>query len=456
MFWRKRVPVPQIEDLSWIDGFVERIRPHVTVREADSLLILMPNQVHRLNRTGLLLLKAVLGGASIETVLAQAGSTPDCHRQCHRQCRRQVADFFFALHKAMRGCLGEGSHLRGVDIVPFEGGFHRLPVLSEIALTSRCNLTCSFCYAACSPGRSHDSMSTEDVKRVIRIIRQDAQVPSTSFTGGEPTLREDLAELIGYARSVGMRVNLITNGTLATAQRVRRWVDAGLNSVQVSLEGGSPAIHDALTGVPGSFERTVAGIRAFQASGIHVHTNTTINRRNRDHLEELVDRVASMGLNKLSMNLVLPCGTAQESPGDLLVRYDEVAPILARVRSRARRNGVELMWYSPVPVRLFNSVAEGLGSKGCAASDGLLSVSPTGDVLPCSSFPYGVGNLLSEPFEKIWQSRAALRLRAKALAPAACHGCGLFKMCEGACPLYWAVVGTAEAEKCRGIHAAAS
>jgi radical SAM protein with 4Fe4S-binding SPASM domain len=74
----------------------------------------------------------------------------------------------------------------------------------------------------------------------------------------------------------------------------------------------------------------------------------------------------------------------------------------------------------------------------------LLSVSPSGDVLPCSSYPEAVGNLLAQPFRAVWHSARAAFFRRKAYAPEECAECDDFGACAGACPLYWAAMGTAE------------
>ena len=83
------------------------------------------------------------------------------------------------------------------------------------------------------------------------------------------------------------------------------------------------------------------------------------------------------------------------------------------------------------------TVAHGLGSQGCAAADGLLSIAPNGDVLPCSSFEEGIGNLLQEDFQKIWNRRQARYWRNKEFLPPGCSKCDLAHLCCGACPLYW-------------------
>ncbi|OPZ23646.1 MAG: hypothetical protein BWZ02_03146 [Lentisphaerae bacterium ADurb.BinA184] len=311
-------------------------------------------------------------------------------------------------------------------------------MLSEVALTARCNLRCRFCYLDDGAATTGAEMDTAEVKRVLDTIRREAQVPSVSFTGGEPTLRPDLPELIRYARDeAGLRVNLITNGTRLTAALVAALREAGLHSAQVSVEAPEAGVHDTLTQVAGSHAESLAGVARLREAGIRVHTNTTANRLNLHLLARLPAFVKSLGLERFSLNMVIPCGRPGREFGGLNLRYEEMGPRVLEVQAEAARCGVEFMWYSPTPACLFNPVAHRLGNKGCAACDGLLSVSPSGDVLPCSSWPEPVGNLLRQPFRQVWRSRRARRLREKRAAPSACRRCDEFALCQGACPLYW-------------------
>ena len=143
------------------------------------------------------------------------------------------------------------------------------------------------------------------------------------------------------------------------------------------------------------------------------------------------------------MNLVIPTGRAAADHG-LLVRYSEVGPVLEAVIEASQRIGVEFMWYSPTPLCLFNPIPKGLGNKGCAACDGLLSVAADGAVLPCSSCPDPVGNLLHQEFSEIWHQPKARQYRRKSFAPPGCRDCEHFAVCHGACPLYWQSQGFRE------------
>jgi radical SAM protein with 4Fe4S-binding SPASM domain len=434
---------PHPIDLRWADGLVAGARPHLVVRPEDELLILVPNTPVKLNRTALRILTAMLDERlTIAEVLAREGDSPARRFELHA--------FFSDLAAWLSGRLGEGLGRRAVVQEPFTADFCRYPVLSEVALTYRCNLRCAFCYAGCGAGRApagwseRSTMSDLEVCRVLDVIRRDALCPSVSFTGGEPTLRPGLPSLVRHAKRLGLQVNLISNGQRIDRRLAGALAEAGLDSVQLSLEGARVASHDEAVGHAGAFARLWEAVAHLRASGIRVHTNTTLTGRNLGELEAIVDLVAGHGLERLTMNLVIPCGSARDR--GLAIRYSEAGPLVLRARERAALRRVELVWYSPLPLCLFNTVAHGLGNRGCAAADGLLHVNPAGEVLPCSSFSAGetLGNLLRQPFQEIWGSRAARFFRAKEMMPPTCRGCAEAAFCQGACVLYWREMGLAE------------
>ncbi len=428
-------------DISWIDEFAQSIKPHVFVRERDSLLILLPNQAYKLNPSGIHLLKHVLDGTPIYTVM---DTWADDERALE-----DVHEFFCDVRALVMGCLGDGQGRRAVETGTFSRPHNTYPVLSEIAITYRCNLKCRFCYAGCNCTRkpNKQEMTTAQAKQVLDKIRYEAEVPSVSWTGGEPLLRDDLPELTSYAVSIGMRVNLITNGTLVTKDLANRLKDSGLRSAQVSLEAPNAEVHDALTTVNGSFESTLNGIRILQDTGLHVHTNTTLNSENLACAADMPQLAKDLGIDRLSMNMAIPCGSANS--GGVTIKYTDVISTVEDVRKVSRQIGVQFMWYSPTPYCIYNPIAAGLGGKSCAACDGLLSVTPNGDVIPCSSLDQPVGNLLRSSFEKVWSSKKAVYWREKRYAKPMCTNCESFDLCSGACPIYLDAMGHGEIEEAR-------
>ena len=429
-------------DVSWIDGFIDNVRPYVFVRSEDNLLIKLPNQATKLNPQGVWILSELLGGKSIHSVFERVGR--------ERQKLRDIVLFIHRVKQYLEGSLDEFSQSAAVEIKPFDLRFSRLPILSEIAVTYRCNLRCTFCYAGCNctanPSGDNREMTATQIREVLCDIYGKAKVPSVSFTGGEATLRKDLPDLVEYAANLGMRVNLITNGVLVTDALARDLASAGLASAQVSLEGVCPETHEALTQVPGSFRKTIDSVRCFSDAGIRVHTHTTINRDNLPECTEMARFVKrELKRERFSMNVLIPAGSATLAQR-LIVSYTELGPYIEEIIDAARRESVEFMWYSPTPMCLFNPLAHQLGNKGCSACDGLISVAANGDVLPCSSCNDPVGNLLTGDILEIWNSQKARWYRNKQFARKECQRCEDFPICNGACPIYWRELGYQELE----------
>ena len=165
-------------DLSWIDEFIDNVRPYVFVRETDNVFIKRPNQAQKMNAQGVAILKSLLSGRCVNDLLDDVGREPIKIRDIHL--------FLLEVKRFVEGDLDEVCHSSAVEVQPFEMRFAELPILSEIAVTYRCNLRCTFCYAGCNcttnPVGDRREMSTSEVRDVLSKIFEDAEVPSVSFT----------------------------------------------------------------------------------------------------------------------------------------------------------------------------------------------------------------------------------------------------------------------------------
>ncbi len=420
-------------DLSWVDDFWARAGEHIFCRTDDGVLILPPNRVYKLNPTGASLIEYLKRGGSMRAL-----------RLPSEEAARDTALFFGDLAALYRGDQPVNGTV-GAELYSFS--FTRLPVLGEIALTYRCNNACRFCYAGCGAGTVRDlktaspqttrpERTTADYKRVIDIFADDAKIPFFSFTGGEPTLRDDLEELVAYSLSRGLITNLVTNGTLIDDARAASLKAAGLGSAQVSIEAPDAETHDLLAGRSGAFAETLAGIAALRRAGVPTQTNTTITRANIDLVRAMPAFLLSLGISRFAMNLFIPT-----IPGPwadkLFVPYEEIGPYVDEVSKAARALDMTFFWYSPTPFCTYNPIARGHGNKSCAAADGLISVAPDGAILPCSSWDEPIGNLFDQPFSALWFSERARFYKEKHFAPEPCRTCASFTACQGACPLYW-------------------
>lgn len=467
-------------DLNALESAASQIifttREQIFLRECDRLLILRPNRMYFVNGTALYILNLLYspkyhsseGGDGEKNFRVDVGSIASECAAKYKTEKNIVLSDVQKLLQTLASLLASQNATPYVDRYPTpqlkmtEFRSHELyyPVLSEIALTYRCQLKCSFCYAGIGScknprlGRNKlkNEISVDEIKKTIDIICDVAHCPTISFTGGEPTLRfDELLAGIAHAKSKGMRVNLITNGlVLSDRSKAEALKKAGLDSAQVSIEGSDAETHDKITGVAGSFDKSIAAVKNIKAEGIHVHTNSTLTSENFQSVYGVARLIAGFGLKYFSVNMVIKTGSANINEG-LLINYTNIGRHIDILQKESKANGVKLVWYSPTPYCLFNPVSSGLGSKSCAAASGLLSISPYGEVLPCSSFKDSLGNILETPFEKIWSSRAARYFRNKEFMPPICSDCDHKNICQGACPLYWDACGNfAEIEKSAG------
>ena len=441
---------PSSVQLDWVDDFVDRIRPYIHVRLSDRVLIRLPNQAFKLNTTGARVLHHIIRGGSVNDILKA--------RADDKELPAQLQSFFIDLSRMLDSAVCDAYQSPSLERVNFDLGYIELPVLSEVALTWRCNIKCLFCYAACKCISETDDesdlreLSTDEVKALLDIIRYEAEVPSVSFTGGEPVLHPDLEELIAHASgALGMRVNLITNGTLIDDKIAAALKGAGLASAQVSIESPEPdvhnrivGVHDRTVGVKEAFQASVAGLKALKKAGVSIHPHATLCRLNLHTLNRMPQFAQSLGVDRFSLNMIIPTGRGVAE--ELAVKYGEIKGIVLDIKKEAEREGIRFMWYSPTPVCLFNPVSHDLGNKGCSACEGLLSVDPYGRILPCSSWKEPLGNLLHEGFRALWFGKRGRALREKRAAHPECRNCAHFAICHGACPLYFKAHGYGELE----------
>ena len=305
------------------------------------------------------------------------------------------------------------------------------PYRFDLALTYRCNNDCSHCYNV--EGRNLQELSTADWKRILDKA-WDLGIPHIIFTGGEPTLREDLPELVAHAEKNGQITGLNTNARrLSDPQYVDRLVAAGLDHVQITVESHDSDVHDRMVRTKGAFPQTVKGLKNALASPLYVMTNTTMLRTNIHTLPATLDFLAEIGVPTVGLNALIHSGRGA-SVGTGLAE-SELSALLEVARQKTEIYGQRLIWYTPTQYCGFDPVALDLGVKGCTAALYNMCVEPDANVLPCQSYYQPLGNLLNDEWDLIWNHDLAVKLRERQGLPKKCAGCARLAECGGGCPL---------------------
>ena len=407
----------------------EKIRIHLRVEpDGQSLLLVNASRIYHLNPTAAfmayLALQAVEPEAAIAALTGRYHVSPAQAGQDYAAFQEQLGDMI-----APDGLCPV--HDLNLETLPPFSARPSAPYRMDLALTYRCNNDCAHCYNA--RPRHYPELTTAQWKAALDRL-WEVGIPHIVFTGGEPTLRPDLAELIAHAEHNGQITGLNTNGRkLKDPAYLQSLVDAGLDHVQITFESHLPAIHDAMVRASGAWQDTDAGLRNALRTRLFVMTNTTLLENNQPHLAGTLDYLADLRVPTFGLNALIYSGRG-ETVGTGL-REEELPPLLELARQHAARTGQRLIWYTPTQYCHFDPVLLELGVKGCSAALYNMCVEPDGQVIPCQSYYQSLGSLLAQPWDAIWKHPLAVQLRERRNLPDKCQSCNLLAECGGGCPL---------------------
>jgi len=228
----------------------------------------------------------------------------------------------------------------------------------------------------------------------------------------------------------------VTNGRrLKDKDYVKTLEKVGLDFVQVTLESHKAAIHDLMTGAKGSWKETVAGIKNVVPTHIYATTNTTLSKHNAGDFLETVDFVKKLGVTAFGCNSLIYSGKASTIADEFALPLETLKELLPKVHDKAEQLNLKFLWYTPTQYCCLNPVSLGLGVKSCTAAMINMCVGPNGDVYPCQSYFESLGNILRDPWQKIWNNPLATKIRNREYVEPKCKNCPELHICGGGCPL---------------------
>lgn len=286
-----------------------------------------------------------------------------------------------------------------------------------------CNQKCLHCYAAGQEQAEVKELSTSEWKCVIDQCRK-VGIPQLTFTGGEPTMRKDLPELIDYAKWFVTRLN--TNGVKLTKELCKELYDASLDSVQITLYSADEMEHNTLVGV-NNFKSTVEGIKNAIDAGLNISINTPLCKVNANYLDTL-RFLNELGVKYVSCSGLIVTGNAcqQESKCTQLTEK-ELYAILKEATLYCAEQHIEISFTSPGWVSDDKLEVLGLAIPTCGACLSNMAITPNGGVVPCQSWlsEETLGNILQQSWNSIWNSPRCKEIRNYASSME--HDCPLKK-----------------------------
>lgn len=311
---------------------------------------------------------------------------------------------------------------------------HFVPLQAFFELTYGCNLECKHCYIP--EELSKNKLKLEDYQRVIDELKEMGCL-EIILTGGECLMNPLWVQICEYIRKKRMSFVVKTNAVLLNKKNAKILKTNAVSEVQISLYSMNETIHDEFTCTPGSHSATIAAIKSLKQEGIPVRISTVVTKSNYKHLTELVE---------FSKKESVPIGF------DLVVTRSldhDTKPLSERLGLE------ELKWLDENRIMkevifdgsmgepsgiynesIINYYVEDFDSPMCGAGNTVMAISPDGDVRPCITYPWVVGNILKNNLKEIWWSPTAEMQKVRGLKAsnfAECEDCSMVKSCPR-CP----------------------
>jgi radical SAM protein len=360
--------------------------------------------------------------------------------------------------------------------------YDRAPFLAIWETTQACDLACKHCRASAQPLAHPSQLSTAEATNLIDQIA-DLQVPLFVFTGGDPLKRPDIFHLIEHAAKKGVHAALTPSATpLLTRDAIARMKDAGLSRLAVSLDGSTPAIHDSIRGIPGTWQRTVDAIQFANDAGLAIQVHTVVSRLNISDLDRLSVLLTEKQIVMWSFFFLVPVGRGQLA--DLLTG-EEFEDVFAKMWELTKRvpfaiKTTEAMHYrryliqqrmkenrptvgvhddagarptghhgwASHPGSGSEDKAVGWATKRVNDGRGFVFISHIGKVYPSGFLPIEGGDLHTESLAHIYQeSPIFIKLRDSDQLHGKCGACEFRNICGGSRARAYAVTGDIMAEE---------
>lgn len=273
-----------------------------------------------------------------------------------------------------------------------------IPVSATIELTRRCPLSCGHCYLPETRGRARPGteLTTAQWQKVLRQLARAGGLYLV-FTGGEPLLRPDLAELCRFAKELKFDLRVFSTGLGLTPGLARELKAAGVSAFEISFYG-RPAVHDGVTGLAGSFAGSLAAARLLLATGITVKMKVPLMRVNAAQAGWLKRLAAKEGFGISFDPVIAPGNDGDRSALKLRLAGGRLARAIKPLS----------------PAQAARPSPPGLSDFLCGAGRNVCAVDPAGNLYPCLQIPVKLGNLARQAFSRVWRRSRWLKKWRKA------------------------------------------
>ena len=306
-----------------------------------------------------------------------------------------------------------------------------LGLLAE--LTHRCPLGCPYCSNPIDLARASTELDTKTWNSVMNEAAA-LGIAHVHLSGGEPLIRNDLAEITNTAHLAGLYTNLITSAVGLSDQRLTELRAAGLDHVQISFQGTSPEKTDVVAHFKGAYKAKIEAARLVVEEGLALTVNAVIHRGNVDDVSAFIDLAEELGAGRLEIAHTQYHGWAIANRSLLMPTHEQYLETRKIVdEARTRLEGT-LVIDHVMPDYFADRPKACMGGWGRQ----VIVVTPDGRALPCHAAATIPGlvfdNVKKKPLGTIWENSDAFnRFRGTEWMPEPCKGCDRAEIDWGGC-----------------------
>jgi radical SAM protein len=323
--------------------------------------------------------------------------------------------------------------------------FYSKPINVYFESTIACDLDCKHCRAEAIPERSPFELNTDEVKEFLRDVKKLGS--HLIISGGDPLKREDLFDIISYAREIGIPVGVTpTTSPLATYEALKRMKDLGIFALGISLDGATEESQDSFRGVDGTFKNSIRVLGYAKELNIPVQVNTTCTKETMLEIEGIYDLLSesfSPPVSRWSIFFLIPVGRGKELG---IPSPSEVESIFEFLYEKSNDSPFQITTTEAPSYRAYfflkefekgksrDEVIRGNRRMGLGVRDGngVIFVSHRGDIYPSGFLPLNLGNVRETKLSDIYNNHEVLKtLRDPSFYRGKCGTCPFKFICGG-------------------------
>ena len=323
------------------------------------------------------------------------------------------------------------------------------PINVYYEITIACDLNCKHCRAEAIPKRSEEELNIEEIKELLKDIKEMGS--NLIISGGDPLKREDLFEILDYAKEIKLPVAVTpTTSPLATFEKIKKMKEKGIFSLGVSIDGDKKS-HDNFRGVNGTFENSINVLNYAKELNIPVQVNTIFTKERIEDVKKVYDilyKDFSQVVKRWSIFFLVPTGRGTNL---FLPSSNEIKEIFEFLYEKSKSSPFHIgtteapfyrVFYLLREKKNFNDISNLKMGFGVRDGNGVVFVSHKGDIYPSGFLPLKVGNVKKEKLSKVYKNNEIMKkLRDVKLLKGKCGKCIYKNICGGARARAYALKG---------------